>query len=165
MINLEKNSTPEGNYKHMVVLAKAIMEDEKEISANLSNISAIIMHYIKDINWSGFYRMVNGELVLGPFQGKPACVRIKVGAGVCGTCVAKKETIVVDNVHEFDGHIACDSNSNSEIVLPIFKGDEVFGVLDIDSPSLSRFGVAEVNALKELAEAISTMVSKPTSRW
>ncbi|MEJ9281784.1 MULTISPECIES: GAF domain-containing protein [Ureibacillus] len=117
----------------------ALLEGEDDIIANLSNASALLNQFLTDINWVGFYLMKNGELVLGPFQGLPACVRIPVGRGVCGTAVQKRETIVVEDVHQFPGHIACDARSNSEIVIPLIKNDEIIGVLDIDSPLKNRF--------------------------
>lgn len=117
----------------------ALLEGEDDIIANLSNASALLNQFLTDINWVGFYLMKNGELVLGPFQGLPACVRITVGRGVCGTAVQKRETIVVEDVHQFPGHIACDARSNSEIVIPLIKNDEIIGVLDIDSPLKNRF--------------------------
>ena len=107
--------------------------------ANLANASALLYQALTDINWAGFYLMQDGKLVLGPFQGKPACVEIQVGSGVCGTAVQQDEIMLVENVHEFPGHIACDSASNSEIVIPMHKGEEIVGVLDIDSPVLARF--------------------------
>lgn len=117
----------------------ALLEGEDDIIANLSNASALLNQFLTDINWVGFYLMKNGELVLGPFQGLPACVRIPIGRGVCGTAVQKRETIVVEDVHQFPGHIACDARSNSEIVIPLIKNDEIIGVLDIDSPLKNRF--------------------------
>lgn len=117
----------------------ALLDGEDDIIANLSNASALLNQFLTDINWVGFYLMKNGELVLGPFQGLPACVRITVGRGVCGTAVQKRETIVVEDVHQFPGHIACDARSNSEIVIPLIKNDEIIGVLDIDSPLKNRF--------------------------
>ncbi len=108
-------------------------------TANLANASALLWQEIPDINWAGFYKMEDGLLVLGPFQGKPACILIPVGKGVCGTAVAENRTQLVYNVHEFPGHIACDCASNSEIVVPIHKNGAIWGVLDIDSPSIGRF--------------------------
>ena len=106
---------------------------------NLSNAAALLWERLPDINWAGFYKMEDGQLILYPFQGKPACTRIRVGRGVCGTAVAEDKTQLVPDVHEFPGHIACDSASNSEIVIPIHVGGEIWGVLDIDSPYLNRF--------------------------
>ena len=112
---------------------------ERNFIANAGNFCSFIYHNFENLNWVGFYFMNRGELVLGPFQGKTACVRIAVGKGVCGTSVAKKETIIVDDVHEFPGHIACDAASRSEIVIPVIYKDVLIGVLDIDSPVLKRF--------------------------
>ena len=106
---------------------------------NLSNAAALLWESLPDINWAGFYKMEDGQLILYPFQGKPACTRIRVGRGVCGTAVAEDKTQLVPDVHEFPGHIACDSASNSEIVIPIHVNGEIWGVLDIDSPYLNRF--------------------------
>ncbi len=117
----------------------ALLHGEPDVISNLSNASALLNQFLTDINWVGFYLMKDGELVLGPFQGLPACVRIPVGRGVCGTAVATKETLLVEDVHAFPGHIACDAASNSEIVIPLFKDGEVVGVLDIDSPLKARF--------------------------
>ncbi|ANU23708.1 GAF domain-containing protein [Planococcus donghaensis] len=117
----------------------ALLDGEKNSIANLSNASALLNQFLERINWVGFYLMEEGELVLGPFQGLPACVRIPVGKGVCGTAVADKKTMLVEDVQAFPGHIACDAASRSEIVIPLMKEDQVIGVLDIDSPELDRF--------------------------
>lgn len=117
----------------------ALLEGENNSIANLSNASALLNQFLERINWVGFYLMEEGELVLGPFQGLPACVRISVGKGVCGTAVADKKTMLVEDVQAFPGHIACDAASRSEIVVPLMKEDQVIGVLDIDSPELNRF--------------------------
>ena len=122
--------------------------------ANLANASALLWQELEDINWAGFYKMTKGILVLGPFQGKPACIEIRVGRGVCGTAVAEKKTQLVENVHEFPGHIACDSASNSEIVVPIFKNGEIFGVLDIDSPYYARFSKEDQAGMEELVRVL-----------
>ena len=108
-------------------------------TANLANASALLWQHLQGINWAGFYKMIDGKLVLGPFQGKPACIVIPVGRGVCGTAVAQDKTQLVADVHQFPGHIACDSASNSEIVIPIHVNGNIWGVLDIDSPHLNRF--------------------------
>ncbi|HIF9436837.1 TPA: GAF domain-containing protein [Photobacterium damselae] len=126
-------------YKRLTQQALALIEGEKDLIANISNISALLNMELEDINWVGFYLLKDAQLVLGPFQGKPACVRIPVGRGVCGTAVSEKKVQRVADVHAFPGHIACDAVSNSEIVLPLIVSGEVIGVLDIDSPSLSRF--------------------------
>lgn len=118
----------------------SVLESETNLITNSSNFSAFIFNNIPNINWSGFYFQTSThELLLGPFQGKPACVRIKIGNGVCGTAFQKNETILVNNVNEFEGHIACDSNSKSEIVIPLYKNQKLYGVFDIDSPIFNRF--------------------------
>lgn len=122
--------------------------------ANLANASALLYQALIDINWAGFYLLQDGKLVLGPFQGKPACVEIQVGSGVCGTAIQRDEIMLVENVHEFPGHIACDSASNSEIVIPMHKGDEIVGVLDIDSPVLARFDKEDEQGLAELVRIL-----------
>lgn len=118
---------------------RALIHDESNTIANLANASALLGHFLPDINWSGFYLYDGTELVLGPFQGLPACIRIPLGRGVCGTAAAEQRTLVIDDVHAFPGHIACDAASNSEIVIPLVKNGELIGVLDIDSPLKSRF--------------------------
>ena len=135
----------------LVAQARALLEGERDATANAANVAALVFHTLPDLNWAGFYWMKGGELVLGPFQGKPACVRIAVGKGVCGTAVQRRETIVVPDVHAFPGHIACDSASNSEVVVPVMHGGRVIGVLDVDSPKPGRFGDAEARALEEVA--------------
>ena len=122
--------------------------------ANLSNISAALWQAMENINWVGFYRMEGGKLVLGPFQGKPACIEIPAGRGVCGTAVRDQQTVLVEDVHQFPGHIACDSASNSEIVVPIFRNGEIYGVLDIDSPYVSRFTREDQRGLEEIVKIL-----------
>lgn len=136
---------------------KTITENEKDLIANLSNISACLNENLTDINWVGFYLIKNGELVLGPFQGKVACIRIPVGKGVCGSAVSERKILRIDDVHQFKGHIACDSASNSEIVLPIYKHDEIVAVLDIDSPSFNRFSEEDEKILNEITDYISKL--------
>lgn len=133
----------------MNVNLKALLDKEDWLITSLSNASALLNEYLDNINWVGFYLMQNGELVLGPFQGKSACVRIKVGRGVCGTAVSEDKTQLVPDVHQFPGHIACDSASNSEIVVPIHHNGEVVAVLDIDSPLFNRFTEEDKVALEE----------------
>jgi GAF domain-containing protein len=133
---------------------KALLENETFVIPNLSNASALLGGALKDINWAGFYLMNQSELLLGPFQGKPACIHIPVGRGVCGTAVAKNETQLVLDVHAFPGHIACDSASNSEIVVPIRVNGEVIGVLDIDSPLLARFDEKDQEGLEKFVEIL-----------
>ncbi len=133
---------------------KALAEDEPNYIPVLSNASALIYENMTDLNWAGFYLMNKGSLMLGPFQGKVACIRIEVGKGVCGTAVAEDATQLVKDVHQFPGHIACDSASNSEIVVPIHSGGKVVAVLDIDSPLLSRFDKDDREGLEEIVKAI-----------
>ena len=121
----------------------ALIQGVPHLIANLSNAAALLYNTLPDLNWAGFYLMENGLLVLGPFQGKPACIEISVGCGVCGTAVAEDRTQLVYDVHRFPGHIACDSASNSEIVIPIHAGSQIVGVLDIDSPRIGRFTETE----------------------
>jgi len=150
--------TAEEKYKYMLILLEGQLSSESDLYANISNASAIIYSIMDRLNWSGFYFMRNNELVLGPFQGKPACNRIAVGKGVCGTAVSTKEVQRIDNVHEFPGHIACDSASNSEIVLPLIKNNKVYGVLDIDSPELERFTELEEKYLIKFVEKLNKYI-------
>lgn len=132
----------------------ALLEGESNLVANLSNASALLNQFLERINWVGFYLMEDGELVLGPFQGLPACVRIQVGKGVCGAAVAEKKTMLIEDVHAFPGHIACDAASQSEIVIPLIKDGSVIGVLDIDSPELSRFTAEDQEGLELFTEVL-----------
>ena len=127
-------------------------------TADLANASALLYQTLEDINWAGFYLLEADTLVLGPFQGKPACIEIALGRGVCGTAAASGKTQLVPNVHEFEGHIACDGASNSEIVIPLFKNGEVVGVLDIDSPSYSRFDESDREGLTKFARIIEDVL-------
>jgi L-methionine (R)-S-oxide reductase len=138
----------------VVAQARALFEGEGDAIANAANLSALIFMTFLDVNWAGFYFVRDGELVLGPFQGKPACVRIARGNGVCGTAWERRETLVVPDVHAFPGHIACDSASASEVVIPLISGAGVIiGVLDIDSPRRDRFDENDVRTLEALAKA------------
>lgn len=141
-------------YQLLAAQAEALICDETDFIANLANISALLFNEMADLNWAGFYLIKHNQLVLGPFQGKPACVRIDIGKGVCGTAVATGETQVVPDVHQFEGHIACDSASNSEIVLPLRHRGEIIGVLDIDSPSYSRFDEQDAHGLTLLVDVL-----------
>lgn len=127
--------------------------------ANLANASALLMEALDDINWAGFYLMEEGRLVLGPFQGRPACIEIQVGKGVCGAAVEKDEILLVENVHAFPGHIACDCASNSEIVLPLHAGGKVVGVMDIDSPSFARFDEEDREGLANFAQILEKVLN------
>lgn len=142
------------NYPLLLQQLQALTEDVPYETANLANASALLWQTLPDINWAGFYKMENGELVLGPFQGKPACVRIPMGKGVCGTAAAEDRVQMVTNVHEFPGHIACDSASNSEIVVPIHKDGKIWGVLDIDSPIVGRFSEDDRAWLEQVAALV-----------
>ena len=134
--------------------ADALMENEKDAIANMANLSALIFNSIPSLNWAGFYIYKDKELVLGPFQGLPACVRLQLHKGVCGTSAAERRTINVDNVHVFEGHVACDSASNSEVVVPIIIEDELFGVLDIDSPEYGRFDPQLIGVFVALVQSV-----------
>ncbi|HHX01875.1 MAG TPA: GAF domain-containing protein [Firmicutes bacterium] len=136
----------------------ALIGDETDAVANLANASSLLFSRLPDLNWAGFYLLKGGELVIGPFQGKPACIRIAVGKGVCGTAVAEKRTILVPDVHEFAGHIVCDPDSRSEIVVPIISEEKVRGVLDIDSPKLNRFDDVDQNGLEQFVQILETRI-------
>ncbi len=146
------------NYNTLCAQLKALTENVPHEVANLANASALLWHHLPDINWAGFYKMENGILVLGPFQGKPACIEIKVGRGVCGTAVAEDKTQLVYDVHEFPGHIACDSASNSEIVVPIHVDGKIWGVLDIDSPNVGRFSEEDQAGLERFAAILEKVL-------
>lgn len=133
---------------------RTLIENEPDWIANLANASALLFHSLPDLNWAGFYLRKGDTLIVGPFQGRPACVRIALGRGVCGTAAAERRTIIVPNVHEFAGHIACDSASNSEIVVPMLKGNRLLGVLDIDSPKLARFDNQDREGLEALVAVL-----------
>ncbi len=141
-------------YDQIVQEAAALIQGETDLIANLANVSSLLYHSLPDVNWAGFYLLKGDVLVVGPFQGRPACVRIAIGKGVCGTAAAKRQTIVVPNVHEFAGHIACDSASNSEIVVPIVKAGSLIGVLDIDSPKRERFDDEDRRGLERVVQAL-----------
>ena len=134
---------------------RGLIESESDIIAVMSNTSAFIYENMKNLNWAGFYLMKDGELVLGPFQGKIACYRIKLDRGVCGHCATSKKSVIVDNVHEFPGHIACDSASNSELVVPVFMGKDLFGVIDIDSYEFENFSKEDMEFIEGIAEILS----------
>lgn len=144
----------EDNYRLLIKQLHALLEGETNRIANLSNAAALLNQFLTDINWVGFYLMEDGELVLGPFQGLPACVRIPVGRGVCGTSAKELSTVLVEDVHQFPGHIACDAASQSEIVVPIIKDGALVGVLDIDSPKLARFDIIDKEMLELFVEEL-----------
>ena len=147
-------------YRSLTEQAQALVTDEPNLIANLANISALLYMSLDDINWAGFYLLESPQqLVLGPFQGKPACVRIEVGKGVCGTAVSQDKTQRISDVHEFPGHIACDAASNSEIVVVLKKNGEAIGVLDIDSPSLNRFDEQDQTGLEHLIRSLEQHIA------
>ena len=139
------------DYKLICKQLKSLTDGVPHSIANLANASALLWQNLPDLNWAGFYLLQGDKLVLGPFQGKPACIEIPFGKGVCGTAAATGKTVVVANVHEFDGHIACDSASNSEIVVPLFVNGSIFGVLDVDSPLFNRFSEEDKLGLERFA--------------
>ncbi|WP_370648358.1 GAF domain-containing protein [Acidomonas methanolica] len=140
----------------LVAAIGSVVGTERDLIATMANVSAMIYEALPDLNWAGFYLFKEGELVLGPFQGRLACTRIPLGRGVCGTAAARRETIVVEDVHAFPGHIACDAASASEIVVPVIAGERLVGVLDVDSPLKACFGDAE----REMMEAIAAIVAE-----
>ena len=146
-------------YHDLHAALDALTADEPDAVANMANAAALIWQYLPDLNWSGFYRLVGGELVLGPFQGKPACIRIAIGAGVCGAAAASLETQLVEDVHAFPGHIACDAASRSELVVPIVHDGRLLGVLDLDSPSAARFDVEDAAGCEALARLLAPRIA------
>ena len=148
------------NYDMLTAQLAALTEDVPYEIANLSNASALLWEHLPDIYWAGFYKMADGILVLYPFQGKPACIRIPVGRGVCGTAVAEDKTQLVYDVHQFPGHIACDSASNCEIVIPIHVNGEIWGVLDIDSPFIGRFTEEDQTGFQQFVDVLEKNLEK-----
>ena len=145
-------------YAEMVRAADALTSGEPDAVANMANIAALLWEYLPDVNWTGFYRVVDGELVLGPFQGKAACIRIPFGKGVCGTAAQSGETQLVEDVHAFPGHIACDANSASELVVPVRRNGTVIAVIDLDSPTLNRFDTEDAQGIERLARMIADRI-------
>ena len=145
-------------YRELLRSADVLTTDEDDAVANMANVSALLWQFIPDVNWTGFYRVVGDELVLGPFQGKPACIRIALGEGVCGAAAASGETQLVADVHSFPGHIACDANSRSELVVPVKRGGKVVAVIDIDSPSAARFDADDATGMEALAALLSDRI-------
>jgi L-methionine (R)-S-oxide reductase len=155
MFHVEKyKGSKEEQYKLVIKQLQALLEGENDRIANLSNASALLNQFLDNINWVGFYLLKDEQLILGPFQGLPACVRIPLGKGVCGTAAANKKTERIADVHQFPGHIACDAASNSEIVIPLIKEDQLIGVLDIDSPSKNRFDELDQVYLEKYVEVL-----------
>jgi L-methionine (R)-S-oxide reductase len=145
-------SNRESAYRELARDLAALLAGERDLIANAANTAALVYDALPRLNWAGFYLYKSGALVLGPFQGKPACVRIALGQGVCGTAAERRATVVVEDVHAFPGHIACDSASNSEIVIPLIRGSELIGVLDLDSPEHARFDASDARGLEVLAK-------------
>ncbi|APE05153.1 MAG: GAF domain-containing protein [Alteromonas sp.] len=142
------------DYSQLISQAKSLVSGEHDLIANMANLSALLFNGLENVNWAGFYLYKEGELVLGPFQGQPACIRIPMGRGVCGTSASTQTVQRIDDVHAFDGHIACDAASNSEIVVPLIVNENLIGVLDIDSPSHGRFSQEDENGLVEIAQIL-----------
>ena len=145
-------------YDDLLSAADALTAGEPDPVANMANLAALLWQFLPDLNWAGFYRMVDGELVLGPFQGKPACIRIPVGRGVCGAAAASRETQLVADVHAFPGHIACDAASASELVVPVIHDGALVGVIDLDSPRPARFDAEDAAGIERLAALIAGRV-------
>ena len=154
-VNNQNNDLPKSlRYKELATTLSALLDNEREFLPNMSNMASILYFSLNDINWCGFYLVKNGDLLLGPFQGKPACVRIEIGKGVCGTSAQNRESVIVKNVDNFPGHIACDVDSRSEIVIPLLKDGKLLGVLDIDSPTLARFDQEDKIGLENLVSIL-----------
>ena len=145
-------------YRELCSAADSLTAGEPDAVANMANLAALLWQYLPDCNWTGFYRMVDGELVLGPFAGKPACLRIAVGQGVCGAAAASGRSQLVADVHAFPGHIACDADSRSELVVPVLRNGRVIAVIDCDSPNLARFDHEDQKGLERLAEIVAERV-------
>jgi L-methionine (R)-S-oxide reductase len=146
-------------YRDLYAAIDAVTADERDAIANMANVAALLWQYLPDLNWAGFYRMVAGELVLGPFQGKVACIRIAVGVGVCGTAAQTGATQVVEDVHAFPGHIACDAASRSELVVPVLVDGAVIAVIDLDSPAPARFDAADAAGCERIATLIAARIA------
>jgi L-methionine (R)-S-oxide reductase len=145
-------------YADLVAAARALTAEEPDPVANMANLAALIWQFVPRLNWAGFYRLHAGELVLGPFIGKPACIRIALGTGVCGTAAARGETQLVADVHAFPGHIACDVASRSELVVPVRRNGTVIAVIDLDSPEPARFDAVDAAGIEQLADAIAPVI-------
>jgi L-methionine (R)-S-oxide reductase len=146
------------SYRELVSAAEAVTANEADAVANMANVSALLWQFLPRLNWAGFYRLLGDELVLGPFIGKPACIRIGLGQGVCGTAAADAKTLLVPDVHAFAGHIACDAASRSELVVPVLRDGQVIAVIDLDSPEPARFDADDAEGIERLAVAISRVI-------
>lgn len=151
----ESAATSPELYEDLARAASTLVADESDTIANMANVAALIWQFVPELNWAGFYRLVQDELVLGPFIGKPACIRIALGSGVCGTAAATGQTQCIADVHAFPGHIACDAASRSELVVPVRRNGAVIAVIDLDSPRQRRFGTVDAYGIERLAEAIA----------
>ena len=145
-------------YRQLTDAAAALTEGERDGIANMANVAALVWEYLPDLNWAGFYRNVGGELVLGPFQGRPACIRIKFGQGVCGVAAETRQVQRIEDVHAFPGHIACDAASRSELVVPVVRDDAVIAVIDLDSPSPARFDAEDAAGVEALAAMLASRI-------
>jgi GAF domain-containing protein len=145
-------------YRDLAQALEALIGDETDAVANMANAAGLIWESVPDLNWAGFYRNIGGELVLGPFQGRPACIRIAFGSGVCGVAAQSRQIERIEDVHAFPGHIACDSESNSEIVLPLVRDGELLGVLDLDSPRHARFDAEDEAGLRNVAKILAKVL-------
>ena len=145
-------------YRQLIAAAAALTEAERDGIANMANVAALMWEYLPDLNWAGFYRVVDGELVLGPFAGRPACIRIPLGQGVCGAAASTGQTQLVPDVHAFPGHIACDAASRSELVVPVARDGAVIAVIDLDSPLLARFDSEDAAGVEALAAMLATRI-------
>ena len=156
--SIDTNAPKSDMYRELVKSADALTRGESDGVANMSNIAALLWEFLPDVNWTGFYRVVDGELVLGPFQGKAACIRIPFGRGVCGAAAQTGETQLVEDVHAFPGHIACDANSASELVVPVMRDGQVIAVVDLDSPSRGRFDDDDALGIQSLVAVIADRI-------
>ena len=156
--SIDTNAPKSDMYRELVKSADALTRGETDGVANMSNIAALLWEFLPDVNWTGFYRVVDGELVLGPFQGKAACIRIPFGRGVCGAAAQTGETQLVEDVHAFPGHIACDANSASELVVPVMRDGHVIAVVDLDSPSRGRFDDDDALGIESLVAVIADRI-------
>lgn len=152
------------HYAQLIQQVEAIVAGEQDLVANMANISAILYWALKDVNWAGFYLVKGEQLVLGPFHGQPACIRIPIGKGVCGTAVSENNIQIIEDVHLFAGHIACDAASNSEIVLPIRQNNQIIAVLDIDSPEIARFDTEDKAGLSQIVEILQASLGQKARR-
>jgi GAF domain-containing protein len=160
MLELLKENDYETNLRLLCDAVQSLLEDEDDLVSGLANVSAYIKAYVDDLNWAGFYIQKGNELVLGPFQGLPACTRIGEGKGVCGKAAAEKKLLVFHDDAAFPGHIRCDSASASELVVPLFKGGKIFGVLDLDSPRINRFSSLEESCFTKIGELLNTFLDR-----